>query len=153
MRLTGKLASLGIAAVMVIGAFPPQAAAKSAATTKMTFKLADHRVAVGDTLTGSVHLSTHAKNRWVAFAGATVTVKIDGTEVGTVVTDDAGDAVATYVVASDGDHTMKLVYAGDDTHKKSQRAQGFSASAEGDDADDEDTDDDDGDTEDDDSAG
>src|SRR5436309_4120655 len=51
------------------------------ANTRMRFHLDDHMVALGDTVTGPVLLSTKSDHHWVPFAGATLSVRVDGTEV------------------------------------------------------------------------
>ena len=108
------------------------------ANTKMRFKLDDHSVASGEAATGTVTLQTRDGHKWAAFAGAALSVEVDGEECATAETDDAGQATVS-CMAEDGDHVMKVRYAGDDTHKKAQRAQGFSVGASDDDDDDEET--------------
>ncbi len=97
--------------------------------TNIRFKLDDHSVNVGDTLTGTVMVASHAQHQkpnWVPFGGATLSLTVDGVEVGTLVTDDTGHAVVAHVATSEGDHVMRVVFAGDELHKRAQRAQGFS---------------------------
>jgi hypothetical protein len=106
------------------------------ATTKMKVKLDDHSLASGEAATGTVTVQTRDGKKWAAFAGAALSVEVDGTECATAETDDAGHATVS-CAAADGDHVMKVRYAGDDTHKKSQRAQGFSVGESDDDDDDE----------------
>lgn len=111
------------------------------AQTKMRFKLDSHQWAAGDTVTGSVSLVSRAGKSWAPLAGATVAVFVDGDDVGEATTDAEGKATVSWGPATDGDHNMKVRYSGDDTHKKSQRAQGFEVGDGGDDDDDADDDD------------
>jgi hypothetical protein len=99
--------------------------------TKITFKLDDHSVALGDMLTGPVLVQTHEGNHWVPLAGATLSLQIGKTEVATLVTDANGAATVGFAPTSAGDHVMRVVYAGDDLHKGAQRAQGFNAADTG----------------------
>jgi hypothetical protein len=98
----------------------------------MRFKLDSHDVTVGDQVSGTVHLWTRTGRAWAALDGATVTVRLDGTDVDTLTTDADGQATVTLTADAAGDHVVKVVYAGDDTHRKAHRAQGFDATpAEG----------------------
>ena len=101
------------------------------AVTKITFKLDDHSVVLGDMLTGPVLVQTHEGNHWVPLAGATLSLQIGKTEVATLVTDADGAATIGFAPTSAGDHVMRVVYAGDELHKKAQRAQGFNAADTG----------------------
>jgi plastocyanin len=103
--------------------------AHAVANTKMTFRLDDHTVAVGDPVSGPVALFTHDGNHWAPLAGASLNVLVDGVDTGTPLTTDAnGDATVSITAAGAGDHVVKVVYAGDDTHRRRHRAQGFEAS-------------------------
>ena len=62
------------------------------------------------------------------FAGAPLSVRVDGTEVLTLVTGADGHATVSYV-APEGGHVMRVVFLGDDTHKRARRSQGFSVIA------------------------
>ena len=106
------------------------AAGKSAPPTKIRFKLDDHMVAVGETVTGDVVVMTGRGKGREALAGATLTVLVDHVEVGTLTTDSDGRATVEHVATEDGEHVMKLVYAGDADHKKAKRAQGFEVGTE-----------------------
>lgn len=117
---------LGIALTMAI-ALP--AVAKPAPVTKIKFKLDSHEVTVGSNVTGTVFVATRSGNQWLPFEGATLSVRVAGVEVGTVTTDATGFAAVSYTAATEGDYAMKVFFLGDDTHKRAQRAQGFSVAA------------------------
>jgi hypothetical protein len=115
--------------VLVATSLALPAGAKSKPVTKIKFKLDSHEMVVGDDVTGTVKVCTHTGHPWDPFPGATLSVRVDGDEVGTVVTDANGEADIVYAGATEGDHVMKVVFAGDDTHKRAQRAQGFTVAA------------------------
>ena len=115
--------------VGVAGAASAHPSAAKVANTHMTFHLVDHQVTVGDPVTGPVHLGTKSGAHWVPFAGAALSVRVDGTEVATLTTDADGNATVSYSAATEGDHVVRVVYAGDGTHHHRQRAQGFNAAA------------------------
>lgn len=118
---------LGMAVGLALVVAP--ALAKSAPVTKMKFKLDAHELTAGADVTGSVDVFTRTGNMWAAFPAATLSLRVDGVEVGTFLTDAAGHADVLCVGALEGDHVMKVFFAGDDLHKKAQRAQGFIVSA------------------------
>ena len=129
-RWMKRIGATVIAAGLIAGASGAASAHPShKANTKMRFHLQDHQVTVGDTVTGPVHLATRDGHHWTPFGGATLSVRVDGTEVGTLTTDSNGDATVSYVADTEGGHVVKVVYAGDDTHRKRQRAQGFEVAA------------------------
>lgn len=105
------------------------------ATTKMKLKLASHEVATGEMVSGTVTLQTRDGNQWAALADAPLFVLVDGEQCGTATTDAEGSAAVT-CAAADGDHVLKVRYDGDETHKKAQRAQGFTVGVSDDDGDD-----------------
>lgn len=109
-------------AILVASAIP--ATAKSAPVTKMRFKLDRHHFVAGEAVEASVMVMNRSEHHWVGFLGASVSVRVDGTEVATAVTDETGVATFSWV-AVEGDHVMKVFYAGDESHKKAQRAQGL----------------------------
>ena len=102
--------------------------AHAVANTKMSFRLDDHNVAVGDTVTGPVRLFTRDAHSWAPFAGATLNVLVDGVDTGAPLTTDTDGKATVSITASAGDHVVKVVYVGDDTHRPRHRAQGFAAS-------------------------
>lgn len=116
--------ALGVAVGLALVGAP--AAAKPPPVTKISFKLDVHEVVAGTDLTGSAHVWTRSGNAWVPLPGATLSVKVDGTEVSTLTADTNGYAEIVYAATGPGDHVMKVVFAGDDEHKRARRAQGFS---------------------------
>lgn len=116
--------------VLVATTLAAPAAAKAKPATKIKFKLDSHEVVVGTDVTGTVKMWTHTGHPWAPFPGATLSVRVDGDEVGSIVTDANGEADVVYAATTEGDHVMKVVFAGDDTHKRAQRAQGFTVSAD-----------------------
>ncbi|MEO8425011.1 MAG: fibronectin type III domain-containing protein [Actinomycetota bacterium] len=114
--------------VLSVGVVSTNAFAKPAPVTKITFKLTDHHVPPGAAVTGSILVRTRSDHQWVPFAGAPLSVRVDGTEVLTLVTGTDGRATMSYV-APEGGHVMRAVFLGDDTHKRARRAQGFSVVA------------------------
>lgn len=105
-------------------------AAADATVTKMRFELGSHEVAQGVSLGGSVSLWARDGNSWMPVTGAELYVMVDGTDVGTLVTDGDGFALVSWPATVDeGGHVMKVMYAGDGVNSKSQRAQGFSVTA------------------------
>jgi hypothetical protein len=93
--------------------------------TKMRFKLADHSVAEGEEVTGSVLVTTGRGRAREPLEDAELTVLVDHVQVGTLTTGPEGRADVAYGGGAAGEHVMKLVYAGDEDHKRSRRAQGF----------------------------
>jgi Fibronectin type III domain len=118
--------ALGLA--LSLGLLATTASAKPAPVTKIRFKLDDHNVPPGSAVTSSVLVRTRSGHAWVPFASAPITVRVDGTTVLSLTTGADGTAAISYV-AGTGGHVMKVVFAGDATHKRAQRAQGFSVVA------------------------
>jgi hypothetical protein len=114
---------LGISVSM--GFLATSAIAKPAPVTKIKFKLDDHNVPPGSAVTSSVLVRTRSGHNWVPFVGAPISVRVGGAQVLSLTTDANGIVAISYVAAA-GDHVMKVVFAGDATHKRAQRAQGFS---------------------------
>jgi hypothetical protein len=119
---------LALVSALSIGLFTTTALAKPAPVTKITFKLTDHEVPPGAAVNGSVLVRTRSNHAWVPFAGAPLSVTVDGTQVMSLVTDTAGRATVSYTAAAGG-HVMKVIFAGDATHKRARRAQGFAVVA------------------------
>jgi len=124
-----RFVGAALGALLILASFAGPAAAKQPPVTKLGFKLVSHQLTVGDSVDVTVHVKSRSAKAWVGVAGATISVKVDGVEVATGVSDDAGMAVIPWVVAAEGGHVMKVVFAGDDLHKRAQRAQGFNATA------------------------
>ncbi len=120
-RIVGTVVAAGVLAAAVTGV----AGAKSAPPTKIKFKLDDHNVAEGETVTGTIAARTGRGKDREPLAGASLTVLVDKVEVDSLVTDDEGRALVEYVATEAGEHNMKVVYAGDGEHKRAKRAQGF----------------------------
>ena len=128
-RFVKRVGAVIVAAGLLAGAAGSASAHPGKANTKMRFRLDAHHMVVGDPVTGPVHLATREDHHWVPLANASLSVRLDGTEVGTLTTDANGDATVSLIADSEGDHVVKVVYAGDDTHRKRQRAQGFEVEA------------------------
>jgi uncharacterized protein (DUF58 family) len=120
--------ALMLGVVLSVGFLSTNAIAKPAPVTKITFKLSDHNVPPGAAVTGSILVRTRSNHEWVPFAGAPLSVRVDGTEVLTLVTGADGRATVSYV-APEGGHVMRVVFLGDDTHKRARRSQGFAVVA------------------------
>ena len=119
---------LVLGVVLCVGFVSTSAFAKPAPVTKITFKLDDHNVPPGAAVTSAVLVRTRSNHEWVPFAGAPLSIRLDGTEVLTLVTDAEGRATLSYV-APEGGHVMRVVFAGDETHKRARRSQGFAVVA------------------------
>ena len=128
--MRSRIAMAVVAGVLAASIGGGTAAAKSAPPTKIRFKLDDHQVAAGEAVTGDVVVMTGRGKAREALVGASLTVLVDGVEVGTLTTDSDGRATVEHVATEDGEHVMKLVYAGDAEHKKAKRAQGFEVGGE-----------------------
>jgi hypothetical protein len=115
--------------VLVAASLALPAAAKSKPATKIKFKLDSHQVVVGDDVTGTVKVWTHTGHPWAPFPDATLSVRVDGEEVGSIVTDANGVAQVAYEATTEGDHVIRVVFLGDEVHKRARRAQGFTVSA------------------------
>ena len=114
--------------ILCVGSISTSAVAKPAPVTKITFKLSDHNVPPGAAVTGSILVRTRSSHEWMPFAGAPLSVRVDGTEVMALVTGADGRATVSYV-APVGGHVMRVVFAGDASHKRAHRAQGFAVVA------------------------
>jgi predicted phage tail protein len=119
---------LVLGVILCVGSISTSAVAKPAPVTKITFKLSDHNVPPGAAVTGSILVRTRSSHEWMPFAGATLSVRVDGTEVLVLVTGADGRATVSYV-APVGGHVMRVVFAGDASHKRARRAQGFAVVA------------------------
>jgi hypothetical protein len=120
--------ALILGVVLSIGFVSTSAIAKPAPVTKITFKLSDHNVPPGGAVTGSIVVRTRSNHEWIPFAGAPLSVRVDGTDVLTLVTDASGRATVSYV-APEGGHVMRVMFLGDDSHKRARRSQGFAVVA------------------------
>lgn len=120
--------ALALATMLCVGVLATTAIAKPAPVTKIGFFLDDHNVLQGSAVTSAILVQTRSDHEWVPFAGATLSILVDGTEVMTLAADATGVGALSFVAAP-GDHVMKVVFAGDATHERAQRAQGFSVIA------------------------
>ncbi|MEA2452396.1 MAG: hypothetical protein QOG04_1106 [Actinomycetota bacterium] len=109
------------------------------AQTRMRFKLEDHSIVLGEAAMGDVSLQTRTGKEWAPLAGATLAIVMDGGDCASLITDADGKAMVVCTPMADGEYQVKVSYAGDDTHRKAQRAQGFTVGAT-DDGDDDDED-------------
>ena len=125
-KFVGTVVAAGVMAAALTG----MAGAKSAPPTKIRFKLDDHHVAEGETVTGTIAALTGRGKHREALAGATMTLLVDKVEVASFTTDDQGRAVVEYVAIEAGEHNMKVMFAGDKDHKRAKRAQGFEVGGE-----------------------
>ena len=124
-----KVLSATVVLAVGLALFEAPAVARPAPVTKIRFRLDAHEVPVGADVTGSVHVWTRSDHRWVALAGAELTVSVDGLDVGSITTDGDGLASVVYTATVEGDHTMRVSFAGDDAHRKARRSQGFTVTA------------------------
>lgn len=115
--------AVGMAVGLALIAAP--ATAKSAAVTKIWFKLDDHEVTAGDEVTSTVLVLTKGRILWWPLGGAELTVSVDGVKVGTARTNLLGLARVSATATVEGEHTMVVSYAGDAEHKAAKRSQGF----------------------------
>lgn len=143
-----KMMSAVAVLALVVGAFAvPSVAAKGGreggngkerlrqGVTRMRFKLDEHQLTLSQAATGQVTLQMRMGKSWEPFAGASLGVTMNDSDCGSVTTDADGRATATCTPTADGEYVMKVRYAGDETHKKAQRAQGFTVGGEGEDED------------------
>lgn len=132
-----KLGATFVAAGVLIAALstgagaakPPWAGGgQRPAVTKMRFKLADHEVAVGETVDGTVKVQTGKGRNREPLEGATLRVLVDHVEVGTLTTDADGTAAVSHVADTEGEHVIKVVFDATSAQRKAKRAQGFEVS-------------------------
>jgi len=124
-----RTALIAIAVSLLVLMLASPASAKQLPVTKMTFKLGSHQFVVGDTITATVHVTTRDDHHWADLPAVAVNVMVDGDWIATVITDPSGVAQVSLSAGAVGDHVMKIVFMGDGTHKRAQRAQGFTIAA------------------------
>ena len=127
LRAAGILV-LTLGVMLSVGFTSTSAIAKPAPVTKITFKLNDHHVPPGSAVTGSILVLTRSGHEWIPFAGAPLSVRVDGADVLALVTGADGRTTVSYV-APEGGHVMRVVFLGDGNHKRARRSQGFSVVA------------------------
>jgi hypothetical protein len=121
---------LAAVAAIVGMAFVMAPATAASTVTKMRLELASKEIAVGTQLGGSVSLWARSGSSWVPVMGATLSVLVDGRNMGTVVTDEGGSAVVSVPPdLTPGRHVMKIVYAGNGVYSRTQRSQGLSVTS------------------------
>ena len=97
----------------------------SADRSKIKLQLDDRKVPLGDAVTGALLLRTKGHGSPAPIAGATVSVEVDGVEVGTVTTDDQGRAEVSYTASEAGRFKMRVAYAGDESRSGADKAKKF----------------------------
>ena len=120
-----RLLCVAVGMVVGLALFAAPVTAKSAATTKIWFKLDDHEVTAGDEVTSTVLVLTRGRILWWPLSNAPLTVSVDGVAVGGATTNVLGLARVSVLATEAGEHTMQVSYAGDADHKPAQRSQGF----------------------------
>jgi hypothetical protein len=120
-----RLLSVAVGMVVGLALIAAPATAKSAAVTKIWFKLDDHEVTAGDEVTSTVLVLTKGRILWWPLGGAELIVSVDGVKVGTATTNFLGLARVSAPATVEGEHTMEVAYAGDADHKAARRSQGF----------------------------
>jgi hypothetical protein len=115
--------AVGVVATLAL--FMGPAAATSEPVTKIEFKLDASSVPAGSKIKGLVQVTTGSGKAEVPFAGASLTVSIDGVDVGSTQADGAGVAVVAYEVSAPGQHTIRVTFVGDDQHKKAHKEREF----------------------------
>lgn len=120
-----RLVAAAVVAALGMAVFSVSATAGSA-VTRMKFELGGHGVAAGAPLTGSVSVWSRDGSSWSPLMGASLSMVVDGTVVGTLTTDANGWAPISWPAAvPEGGHVMKIVFDGDAANSRAQRAQGF----------------------------
>ena len=125
---TAGILVLTLGVMLSVGFLSTSAIAKPVPVTKITFKLLDHNVPPGGAVTGSILVRTRSGHAWVPFAGAPLSIRVDGADVLALVTGADGRATVSYV-APEGGHVMRVMFLGDATHKRARRSQGFAVVA------------------------
>lgn len=130
-RRLGTLAITVLAAGLVLGAVAAPAIARTGPKTKVKISL-EGDVPSGADLTGSILLVSKDGRDRTPIVEATLALQVDGTDAGTVVTDDNGVALVDIPGIADGDHVLTVVFAGDDQHNPISRDRDFSVGGDGD---------------------
>lgn len=116
-------AAVGVVVGLALVSAP--AAATSKPVTKITFTLDAAQVPAWTNVTGSVRVTTGSGPSTRPFAGAQLSVVVDGVVVGVVTTDVAGAAAVGSLMTVEGPHTIRVAFTGDALHKKAHRDVGF----------------------------
>jgi hypothetical protein len=112
-------AAVGVIVGLALVSAP--AAATSEPVTKIRFTLDAVQVPAWTNLTGSVLVTTGSGPATQPFAGAQLSVAVDGVQVGVLTTDVAGAAAVGSLMTVEGSHTIRVTFAGDALHKKAHR--------------------------------
>ena len=116
-------AAVGVIAGLALISAP--AAATSEPVTKIRFTLNAAQVQAWTNVTGTVVVTTGSGPSTMPFAGASLTLSVDGVAVGPMTTDGQGQAFLAYPMTVEGQHTVRVAFAGDDSHKKAHHDAGF----------------------------
>lgn len=116
-------AAVGVIVGLALVSAP--AAATSEPVTKIRFTLDAVQVPAWTNVTGSVLVTTGSGPSTRPFAGAQLSVAVDGVKVGSVTTDDAGFAVVSSPMTVEGPHRIRVSFAGDASHKRARRDASF----------------------------
>lgn len=119
--------AVGVVATLAL--FMGPAAATSEPVTKITFTLEPSSVPAGSDVTGLVTVTTGSGKAEKPFGGATLSVWVDGVQVGSAVTNPAGVASVSQTATVPGMHSMRVMFAGDALHKKAHRDETFVVTA------------------------
>jgi fibronectin type III domain protein len=112
-------AAVGVTAGLALIAAP--AAATSEPVTRIRLTLDAAQVQAWTDLTGTIAVATGSGPTSAPFAGATLTVSLDGVALGAVTTDGDGMAALDVPMTVEGLHTVRVAFEGDALHKKAQR--------------------------------
>ncbi len=119
--------AVGVVATLAL--FMGPAAATSEPVTKITFTLDASSVHAGTDVTGLVEVTTGSGKAETPFGNATLSVWVDGVQVGSAVTNGAGVASVSQTATVPGMHSMRVLFAGDAQHKKAHRDETFVVTA------------------------
>src|SRR5262245_59680423 len=108
--------AVGVIATLAL--FVAPAAATSEPVTKMTLMLGASSVPAGSNVSGSVLVMSGPGKKAEPFAGAALTVSIDGVDVGSTSTHGSGVALVSVPATTVGLHVMRVAFPGDALHKK-----------------------------------
>jgi fibronectin type III domain protein len=114
-----------VGVIATVALYMAPAAATSEPVTKIHLKLDSSSVPAGSDVSGLVEVTTGSGKAEVPFAGAALTVWIDGVQVGSAVTNGAGVAAVGYPMTARGPHTIRVAFEGDANHKKAHKEREF----------------------------
>ena len=108
--------AVGVIAGLALISAP--AAATPEPVTKIRFTVNAAQVQAWTNVTGTVVVTTGSGPSTMPFAGASLTLSVDGVAVGPMTTDGQGQAFLAYPMTVEGQHTVRVAFAGDASHKK-----------------------------------